>query len=863
MSAYLDNIEQSFSDQLSEFDVKLREQDDNASLLKEIHAAITMLMSQTGDRDTEIREILQKRYNAGQLRLETYQLVRNVLDRVVIESMATMPDAVDEPIADDSYARTTVIDNRPQHDEAPQDQLQVGSVLRDRFLLQERVSGGSMGVVYKALDRRIAEADGVDPWVAVKVLSPKLSKNGHALRALQQEAAKGRCLSHPNIVRFIDLDRDGDMYFIVMEWLEGRSLAAILDEDRNHSLDVSTALDIVRQAGLALDYAHRCGVVHADVKPANIMITPSGQVKLFDFGIARIRQKQHHSRRDFDPGVLGAITPAYSSMQVLTGEDPVPADDVFSLGCLMYRLVAGHRVFGPRNAAEAAEQGMEPQRPQGLTDTQWRALKKTLAYSRVSRFNSPAEFLSAMDAEERRTFTDQPIVVEPKMTSQAPQRRWGFAAITLVVLASVLLLVARPDLIDAVRTGGKALKDRVGSLTTRTTPERPREEQPAAGSVQDEAAEESRENGIAGDPPDSVSEGGPAANTTADGRFTPPGTTADEIEIPSESATNEPTQQSPATGETTQPGESRQGPAQDGRTQTGPFTEGPVQEGPVQNATRQPGTIEDGATPDTGTPMEPGVTDAAMAVVPATVTVPITPAGSMRAEVDLILREDSGAAVVELERETAGPEPLAVVVEEIGFSGNQSPLTTGRYRLSSQAARFDAGQTTARLTISMPSDTVREPDQEATLLLRNAANAASQFAIINLTLEDDDQRSFESGLPQDTVGFAGSQVFVRERDPAVQIDVLRFNPGDTDLEIRYFISGGTATEGDDFFVPGATGLVFAPGQRSARLLIPLVQDATVEDDESFTLELLTDANSSSPDIYREITVIMQDDDSPF
>lgn len=853
MSAYLDNIEQSFSDQLSEFDVKLREQDDNASLLKEIHAAITMLMSQTGDRDTEIREILQKRYNAGQLRLETYQLVRNVLDRVVIESMATMPDAVDEPIADDSYARTTVIDNRPQQDEAPQDQLQVGSVLRDRFLLQERVSGGSMGVVYKALDRRIAEADGVDPWVAVKVLSPKLSQNGHALRALQQEAAKGRCLSHPNIVRFIDLDRDGDMYFIVMEWLEGRSLAAILDEDRNHSLDVSTALDIVRQVGLALDYAHRCGVVHADVKPANIMITPSGQVKLFDFGIARIRQRQHHNRRDFDPGVLGAITPAYSSMQVLTGEDPMPADDVFSLGCLMYRLVAGHRVFGPRNAAEAAEQGMEPQRPQGLTDTQWRALKKTLAYSRVSRFHSPAEFLSAMDAEERRTFTDQPIVVEPKMTSQAPQRRWGFAAVTLIVLASVLLLVARPDLIDAVRTGGKALKDRVGSLTARTTPERPREEQPAADAARDEAAGDPRDNDVAGDPADGVSEDSPAANTTADGRFTPPGTTADEIEIPSE----------PATADTTQPGESQPGPAQDGATQTSPFREGPVQEGPIQEATRQPGTIGDGATPDTGTPVEADVAGAAMAVVPATVTVPITPAGSMRAEVDLFLREDSGGAVVEMERETAGPEPLAVVVEEIGFSGNQSPLTTGRYRLSTQVARFDAGQTTAQLTISMPSDTVREADQQATLLLRNAANAASQFAIINLTLEDDDQRSFESGLPQDTVGFSASQVFVRERDPAVQIDVLRFNPGDRELEIRYFISGGTATEGDDFFVPGATGLVFAPGQRSARLLIPLVQDATVEDDESFTLELLTDAGASLPDIYREITVIMQDDDSPF
>src|SRR5690606_10430812 len=158
----------------------------------------------------------------GKLRLATYQLVRNVLDRVVIESMPTMPDALDEDgDGEDPYARTTVIETGRPDDDNPYERLQVGSVLRDRFLLQERVAGGSMGVVYKALDRRIAEADGVDPWVAIKVISPKLSRNAHALRALQQEAAKGRCLSHPNIVRFIDLDRDDGVYFIVMDGLEG------------------------------------------------------------------------------------------------------------------------------------------------------------------------------------------------------------------------------------------------------------------------------------------------------------------------------------------------------------------------------------------------------------------------------------------------------------------------------------------------------------------------------------------------------------------------------------------------------------------------------------------------------------------
>ena len=88
-------------------------------------------------------------------------------------------------------------------------------------------------------------------------------------------------------------------------------------------------------------------------------------------------------------------SPAYSSMQVLTGEDPVPADDVFSLACLAYRLIAGYRVFGPRNAADAAQEGMEPQQPNELSGVQWAAMKKALAYSRVTRYESPKAFLDA------------------------------------------------------------------------------------------------------------------------------------------------------------------------------------------------------------------------------------------------------------------------------------------------------------------------------------------------------------------------------------------------------------------------------------------------------------------------------------
>lgn len=791
MSANLPETEQTFSDRLDAFDRRIKAQDDTGQLVEEIHATITILMTKSGSDEDRMRDLLQKRYNAGKLRLETYQLVRDVLDRVASESMATMPEALD----DDVFSRTTVISPGGESSSTPQDQLQVGSVLRDRFLLQERVSGGSMGVVYKALDRRLAEAEGFDPWVAIKVLSPKLSRNAHALRALQQEAAKGRCLSHPNIVRFVDLDRDEDMYFIVMEWLDGRSLAAILDENQNKQIDLTTALDIVRQVGQALDYAHRCGVVHADVKPANIMITPTGQVKLFDFGIARIRQRQHQTQKDFDPGVLGAVTPAYSSMQVLTGEDPTPGDDVFSLGCLMYRMVAGHRVFGPRNAAEAAEQGMEPQRPLALDDTQWRALRKALAFSRVARFATPAEFLRALDAEERpvRIGAD-PIVVEPKELALRATRNWSLAVAGLAALAIAVTLAVQPDWLRRAEEAGLSWLER---------------------------------SGLFGDAVDTAPEAVPA-----------------EVERPDVAPTGEETV--PADDTAPVPAAADDAPA-----------------GELSSETLEPVILPEPESVES----QLEETAAADEIIdfstlpPPTVVVSLPAPGGPRSEVDLTIREDQGEVIVDFVRDTIVGEPLTLRLEEVGFSGNSSPWGTGRLQLAGDGiVHFPAGQNRARMTLSMPSNALREADREATLLVRNIDVPESELAILDLTLEDDDQRSFEADLPVNAVGFSAAEVVVRESDPAVLIDVLRFNPDDDELEVRYRISGGTATEGDDYFLPGATALVFGPDQRSARLLIPLVQDSVVESDETFSLEIVSAAPGAPDTIHRRITVIIADDD---
>lgn len=810
MSADTINVRDTFADQLASFDDKLHATTDDVDMLADIQEGLGRLLAGSGNTEGEIRKILQERYDAGDLRKETFQLVKSLLDRYVTENIPTSPtpdpiatqviaspfpqtepspvvyEASDEPQGDDAFGTTTIIPVDVFADTSPDGRVQVGSLLRDRFLLQEKVSGGSMGVVYKALDRRLAEAGSTDHWVAVKVLSPKLAENGQALRALQQEAAKGRCLVHPNIVRFIDLDRDDDLYFLIMEWLEGRTLADILDSRDAAVIDMAAALKIVRQIGEALDYAHRCGIVHADIKPGNIMIMPDGAAKLFDFGVARVRQQ--HNDVDFDPGVLGGVTPAYSSMQVLTGEEPVAADDVFSLSCLLYRLVAGYRVFGPRNAAEASQEGMKPQRLKGLNDKQWRALKKGLAYSRVTRFNSVREFLDALDEDH-----DEPFRVEEPdrfadAEDDAESNKWPLAILAVILLAA-------------------AAGYQLGYF----------------GPLLDQFAD------------DTIYVPMPMDNDT-------PTIKSEEIILPA-------AEEIGAVAEDAQVEE----PQIEAAALSAVAAETEVDEEFVVE--QAPLSDEPVAGPD------PMLVDFA-ALPPPTEIIPFTPGGRAGTPVNIAMREDSSVVVIDFVRGSGLAVPMTLRLEEVGYSGNHSPWASGQYALSNSGLiHFPAGQSRGRVTLTMASDPLREADQQSTLRLRQAEFADSELAIINVTLEDDDQRAFESRLSPNTVSFASSQAAVWETDPAVQIDLIRHNPDRQAIEVEYSVSDITATEGMDYFAPGSYSISFGPGQRSARLLVPLVQDADVEGDEAFVVELAANPNSSASGVHSRIVVTIRDDET--
>jgi len=259
------------------------------------------------------------------------------------------------------------------------------------------------------------------------------------------------------------------------------------------------------------------------------------------------------------------------------------------------------------------------------------------------------------------------------------------------------------------------------------------------------------------------------------------------------------------------------------------------------------------------TPVEPEIDHAAL--LPPTLTVGLVATGQFVPEVDLTLRENSDSATIDLVRMHNMLEPYSVLLEEVAFSGNRSPWEEGQYEIGNNGvATFEAGKNRVRTSISMPPDSLREADREVTIQVREIDNAESELARINLVLEDDDRRAFEASLPLNTIGFADSEVFVSEADPAVQIDVIRFKPDNSAVEVSYIIGDINATAGEDYFPPGLPIVYFGPGQRTARILIPLVQDADIEGGEVFALELLSTGPRLDADIYQRIAVMIRDDD---
>ncbi len=215
-------------------------------------------------------------------------------------------------------------------------------ILGERYQLLQMIGTGGMAVVYRARDLMLERP------VAIKVLRHDFSTNEAFRERFRLEARAAANLSHPNIVTVHDFGFDTDRLYLVMEYVPGTDLKTILRE--RGRLPVEEAVNLIIQAAAGIGYAHRAGLIHCDVKPHNMLVTPDLRLKVTDFGIARamasILPEEKHDV------VWGS--PLYFSPEQAAGAAPSPASDVYSLGVVLYELVTGHLPFNHNDPGELA-----------------------------------------------------------------------------------------------------------------------------------------------------------------------------------------------------------------------------------------------------------------------------------------------------------------------------------------------------------------------------------------------------------------------------------------------------------------------------------------------------------------------------
>ncbi len=291
----------------------------------------------------------------------------------------------------------------PESQRSRQPGVELGTVIDQRFVLEKLLGRGGMNVVYRARDLVKEQARDPNPYVAIKILGAEFSKNPEAWITLQRETKKAQALAHPHIAIIHDfqIDRDTRLPFAQMEELKGEPLDRLLRRSKDGLEDREEATRIVTEIADGLAYAHRRGIVHCDLKPSNVFLTEDGDVKILDFGIARLLPGADDD--EFDAGRIAALTPAYASCEMFERKPPHPSDDVYALGVIAYELYTGKHPYrealsSKQPALTAREQGMKVTRPAGLGRRRWRALQQSLSLDRADRPGDGTDFLASFSS---------------------------------------------------------------------------------------------------------------------------------------------------------------------------------------------------------------------------------------------------------------------------------------------------------------------------------------------------------------------------------------------------------------------------------------------------------------------------------
>ena len=335
-----------------------------------------------------------------------------------------------------------------------------------RYRLVRRIAAGGMGEVWEADDTVLGRR------VALKFLVAELAADDRATRRFVREARATARLAHPNVARVYDFGRDGGAPFLVMELLEGETLARRLADG---PLPPAGAARVAAAVADALDAAHQRGIVHRDVKPANVMLTPSGEVKVMDFGIAAAADETHSTTGS---GMYATV--AYVSPERVAGEPATPASDLYSLGAVLYELLCGRPPFSARTPALVARahlhdrpapvRQLAPWVPRPLAEAAEAALAKDPARrpSSAAAFAARIRAAARLPAQPPAPGPEPVLAPEPEPTRALPaaetppasdptvevgagrpvrrRRRRRFTVLKAVLLVALLALVGAREL---------------------------------------------------------------------------------------------------------------------------------------------------------------------------------------------------------------------------------------------------------------------------------------------------------------------------------------------------------------------------------------------------------------------------------
>ncbi len=324
--------------------------------------------------------------------------------------------------------------------ETPKEELTTGSTFAGRYQIIEELGKGGMGRVYKALDKEI------NAKIALKLIKPEISTDKKTIERFRNELKIARDISHKNVCRMYDLNKEEGSYYITMEYVSGEDLKSFIRRARQ--LTIGTSITIAKQVCEGLSEAHRLGIVHRDLKSSNIMIDEEGNARIMDFGIARSLGAK---------GITGAGvmigTPEYMSPEQVEGKGVDQRSDIYSLGVILYEMVTGKVPFegdtpftiGVKHKSEIPNDPKElnPQIPEDLSHVILRCLEK----DKEDRYQHAGKVRSELENIERGIPTTERVIPERKpitsreITVQFSLKKLFIPALVVIALVIIGILI--------------------------------------------------------------------------------------------------------------------------------------------------------------------------------------------------------------------------------------------------------------------------------------------------------------------------------------------------------------------------------------------------------------------------------------